>query len=115
MKITLADEEIELKLTMERIDKIEDLSGHPIYSFPDRCADKSLQTKGIVILYYHAQEGTSYSMEQIFQKVMSDGLASHYSQICTVLMRLVYGEKIMKQLEKDLEDSSEEDTKKKSQ
>lgn len=114
MKIILADEEINLKLTMERIDKIEGLSGHSIFSFPDRCADKSLKTKDIVVLYWQAQQGTSYSKEQIFQKVMSDGLASHYSQICTVLMAQVYGEKVMKQLEKDFENGSGEDAKKKS-
>lgn len=114
MKITLADEEIELKLTMERIDKIEDLSGYSIFSFPDRCADKSLKTKGVVIFYWQTQEGTAYSKEQIFQKVMADGLANHYGQVCNVLMNSIYGEKIMKKLEKDLEDSSKEETKKKS-
>jgi len=51
MEIELAGEKINLKLTMERIDKIEELSGHSVYSFPDRCADKSLGTKGIVAFY----------------------------------------------------------------
>ena len=112
MEIELAGEKINLKLTMERIDKIEELSGHSVYSFPDKCADKSLGTKGIVAFYWQAQEGTAYSREQIFQKIMVDGLANHYGQVCNGLMHMVYGEKVMKQITESIE--NKDDPRKKS-
>lgn len=99
-KTTLAEEEIELKFTHERIDTIEKEIGS-FYSYPDKCSDKTVTVSNIVSIYYHAQEGTAYNKHQIFDKIIKDGLIPHITQTCNIIMGLIFGEKIMTQLEED--------------
>lgn len=100
MKITLVGEEIELKFTHGRMDNIEKKIGS-LYGYSDKCSSKAVTISDIICIYYNAQEGTAYSENQIFEKILVDGLASHVAQSYDVIIRLVFGEKITKQLEED--------------
>ena len=97
MKITLAEEEIELKFTFKRIAAIEKQIGS-VYSYPTKCADRSVTISDIVSIYYNAQEA-AYSEEKIFEKVLSDGLVNHITMTYDIFMKLAVGEKVTKQLE----------------
>jgi len=108
MKVELAGEEFELKLTFERMRAIEKEIGS-LYSYPDKCAAKTVTAADIVCIYYHGQEGTAYNMGTIFTKVMEDGLVTHVTRTYDAVMSLVFGEKLMRQIEDESKKKLEED------
>ncbi len=114
MKITLAGEEIEMLFTHKRMKIIEKQIGS-VYGYTDKCALKTVTISDIVSIYYNGQEGTSYNEEQIFKKVVSDGLAIHIANTYDCLARTVFGDKAVEELEAKakLEEETENDPEKK--
>ena len=98
MKITLAGEEIEMLFTHKRMKVIEKEIGS-VYGYTDKCALKTVTASDIVSIYYNGQEGTAYNEEEIFKKVISDGLAVHVAFTYDCLARAVFGDKAVKELE----------------
>jgi hypothetical protein len=99
MEIELAGEKIELKFTFSRIKAIEEVLGS-IYNYPEKCGNKTVTVSDIVSIYYNAQEA-AYSEEQIFKKIVADGLVNHITITYDVVMRFIVGEEITKRLEED--------------
>ena len=100
MEVELAGEKLELKLTFKRMKIIEKEIGS-FYSYPNKCADKTVTVSDIVCIYYNGQEGTAYNEGKIFDKVMSDGLVTHVTRTYDAVMSIVFGEEVMKQIEED--------------
>ena len=98
--IKLGGEDLELYFDMKIMDSIEKVIGS-LYKYPDKCAEKNVSFKDVVTIYYYAQKGTSYSKQDIFAKVMKDGLVHHTSQTYEAVMLVVFGEKVFNQLMDD--------------
>lgn len=98
MKITLAGEEIEMIFTHKRMKIIEKQIGS-VYGYTDKCALKTVTVSDIVSIYYNGQEGTAYNEEEIFKKVVADGIAVHVASTYDCLVRTVFGDKAVKELE----------------
>jgi len=111
MKIKLAGQEIEIKLTHKRIQEIEKVTTS-IYSYVDKCVDKSVTVSEIVVMYYQGQEGTAYSEDQIFEKIIQDGLSIHVSNTINIVMELIVGKENFSKIEKQIKNQEDSPVKK---
>lgn len=98
--IKLDGEDITLYFDMKIMDSIEKIIGS-LYKYPDKCAEKNVSFKDVVTIYYYAQKGTGYNEQEIFAKVMKDGLVYHTSQTYEAVMLVVFGEKVFNELMDD--------------
>ena len=104
--IKLDGEEITLYFDMKIMDSIEKEIGS-LYKYPEQVAAKDVSFNDVVTIYYYAQTKCAYNKEEIFQKVMKDGLVFHTSETYKAVMLVVFGEKVFNELMDDT------DTKKK--
>lgn len=107
-KVILDGEELKISNSFKNITDVEKEIGS-IYGFTQKISDRTVTVSDVVNTYYHMQSESSYSKQQLFEKIIKDGLVKHMSMIGQIFMpNLVGNQTVQEALDKAKEQETSE-------